>query len=202
MMQMVGLYDQIDFCRIPARKEVRLQVKGLPVSSGEDNLIVQAARAYLKRYDVRGGVKITLSKQIPVSAGLGGGSSDAAATLKALCLLWGIRPATAELVTLGRSIGSDVPFFFYGPTALVRATGEEVLPLKLEGEGWIVMVNNGIQISTGWAYHKLDQLRSKQRDSRPPQAEKFWLTLLKEQNKINAQSEITFQLETTLTPLQ
>jgi 4-diphosphocytidyl-2-C-methyl-D-erythritol kinase len=193
LMQMVGLYDRIDFRKIPARKEIKLQVKGLPVSSGEDNLIVQAARTFLKQYDVPGGVEITLSKRIPVSAGLGGGSSDAAATLRALSLLWGIHPSITELVMLGRSIGSDVPFFFYGPAALVRATGEEILPLKIEGEGWIVMVNIGMQISTAWAYHRLDLLRSNRKHSRPLPHEKFWLTLLKDQNKIASRSKITFQ---------
>jgi 4-diphosphocytidyl-2-C-methyl-D-erythritol kinase len=193
LMQMVGLYDRIDFRKIPAQKEIKLRVKGLPVSSGEDNLIVQAARTFHKLYNVPGGVEITLSKQIPISAGLGGGSSDVAATLKALSLLWEIHPSTAELVTLGRSIGSDVPFFFYGPAALVRATGEEVLPLKLEGEGWIVMVHAGMQISTAWAYHRLDQLRSGRKNTKPQRHQKFWLTLLKDQNKIASRSRITFQ---------
>ena len=194
LTQMVGLYDQVHVRRIPARKGIRLSVTGLPVPEGEDNLMVQAALAYLHRFDLKGGLEIKLHKQIPLSAGLGGGSSDAAATLAALGRLWSFKPPPVELMTLARFIGSDVPFFLSGPSGLVCATGEEVHPIRLVGEGWVVLVRVNIPVSTAQVYQRLDETRAKQGRQGPAPHEKLWLTLAENQNKITAGLRSTFQL--------
>lgn len=194
LMQMVGLYDRVCVRRTKAHKGIRLSVTGLPVPEGEDNLMVKAARAYLSRFDLEEGLEIKLHKQIPLSAGLGGGSSDAAATLSALSRLWSFKPPTDELMTLARFIGSDVPFFLSGPSALVQATGEEVHPIRLVGEGWVVLVHVGILISTAQAYQRLDEARAGQGDLGSVPHEKLWLTLAENHNKITPGSGSTFQL--------
>ena len=101
-----------------------------PALAGEDNLVLRAAHLLRTASGYGGGVDITLRKRIPIDAGLGGGSSDAAATLLALNRVWGLALAPARLAELGAALGSDVPFFLYAPLALVSGRGEvvEVLP--------------------------------------------------------------------------
>ena len=195
LMQMIGLYDQIDFRKLKSQHDISFRVKGRAVCAGEDNLIVKAARAFFKQYGISEGVEIVLSKQIPVSAGLGGGSGNAAATLKALSRLFGIHPSTHELISLGRSIGSDVPFFLYGPAALIQGTGEDIFPLTPNREGWVVLVDAGVSVSTAWAYRELDRSRLKRKGKRPNWNGKLWLTLLKDQHKMASRSRRTFRLE-------
>ena len=194
LMQMVGLYDQVCVRRTKAHKGIRLSVTGLPAPKGEDNLVVKAALAYLHRFDLKGGLEIKLHKQIPLSAGLGGGSSDAAATLAALGRLWPFTPPTVELMTLARFIGSDVPFFLSGPSGLVCATGEEIHPIRLVGEGWVVLVHVNIPVSTAQVYQRLDETRAKQERRGPVPHKKLWLTLAENQNKITPGLRSTFQL--------
>ena len=191
---MVGLYDHLQFRKVSGGKKIRLRVNGFSVAQGEDNLVVRMARVFWERYNLSGGLEIDLLKNIPVSAGLGGGSSDAAVTVRALCRLWGIRPSPAELVTLCRSLGSDIPFFLYGPTALVEAAVEEVHPVKLDGKGWVVLVDAGVRVSTTWVYQRLDNLRRSPTRGKPGRDRRMWLTLLQNQTKMAPRSKIAFQL--------
>jgi 4-diphosphocytidyl-2-C-methyl-D-erythritol kinase len=192
LMQMVSLYDHLEIRKTPARKGIRFSVSGLPAPPGEDNLVIKAAQAYFERFQLKGGLEIKLHKQIPISAGLGGGSSDAAATLAALGRLWPFALSRAELITLARSIGSDVPFFLFGPTALIEATGEEIHPVRLAGEGWVVLVNPGLPISTAAVYQQLDQTRSEQSVTEPLLNKKIGLTLVENQHKITFRSAFQF----------
>ena len=111
-----------------------------------DNLVLQAAELLRRESGVSKGARIRLEKGIPVAAGLGGGSSDAATTLNGLCSLWGLSMATEDLVALAAKIGSDVPFFLQGGTALVQGRGEQIRPLPPAGIDWLVIVNPGIQL--------------------------------------------------------
>ena len=104
---------------------------------------------------------ITLDKRIPMQAGLGGGSSDAAAALLALREIWKLRVADEELVAIAAGLGSDVPYFFVGGTALGLGRGEEVYPLADLPRWWVVLIVPPFGIATADAYEWLDQLRAR-----------------------------------------
>jgi 4-diphosphocytidyl-2-C-methyl-D-erythritol kinase len=122
------------------------------------NLIVRAAQLLKQRYSLPSalGATITLKKNIPVGAGLGGGSSDAAATLMALSRLWGIADATPdELARLGAQAGSDVPFFILARSALVTGRGDLIVPAAFPRPYHFVVIYPGFPVSTAWAYKSL-----------------------------------------------
>jgi len=106
----------------------------------EDNLVYKAAQLLQQETGYRGGATIQLVKRIPSASGLGGGSSDAAATLRALNELWRLGLGTSKLVSIGAKLGSDVPFFIYGGTCLVEGRGEKVTPLRPSPRRWIVLL--------------------------------------------------------------
>jgi 4-diphosphocytidyl-2-C-methyl-D-erythritol kinase len=109
----------------------------------------------MRSFDRKSGVIIELDKQIPLGAGLGGGSSDAAATLLGLKRLWRFRISRPHLEEMALALGSDVPFFMDGPTAFVQGRGEKIVPGRLAQPWWLVIVNPGFQVSTAWAYQQL-----------------------------------------------
>jgi 4-diphosphocytidyl-2-C-methyl-D-erythritol kinase len=106
-----------------------------------DNLILRAAELMKKSYSIKTGAKINLEKKIPWSAGLGGGSSDAAATVLALNEIWGLHLGTMDLLNLAAQLGSDVPFFINGNAALVEGRGEKVTRLpSLRSPIWFILL--------------------------------------------------------------
>jgi 4-diphosphocytidyl-2-C-methyl-D-erythritol kinase len=105
-----------------------------------DNLVVRAAELLREISGYQKGVKIKLEKRIPWGAGLGGGSSDAATTLSALNRLWELKLKASELIELATRLGSDVPFFIHGGTALIEGRGERVAPLAASMPGWFVLL--------------------------------------------------------------
>ena len=122
VMQTIDLSDELTFAtsdRITLRCDV-------PSLETDANLVIRAATLLKERTGYPGGVDIHLKKNIPVASGLGGGSSDAAATLKALSHLWGLDLGLEELLPLAASIGSDVPFFLPGGTAIAEGRGEVI----------------------------------------------------------------------------
>ncbi|HJU03539.1 MAG TPA: hypothetical protein VJ692_00200, partial [Nitrospiraceae bacterium] len=108
----------------------------------------------------RVGLHIRIVKRIPISAGLGGGSSDAAATIIGLNRLLGLNWSVPDMVKAGEVLGSDVPFFFFAPTASIRGRGDMAQPVRLIGRRWIVLVNPGFPIETRWAYDRLASMRA------------------------------------------
>ena len=156
LMQMVALYDILTFRR--KRAGIELKVGNASLPSGRSNLIFRAAELVQKEAKKGGGspggVSITLVKNIPIAAGLGGGSSDAAATLIGLNRLWSLRWSRKKLAELGGTLGSDLPFFFSGPTAWVSGVGEMVEKTAPVLEGWALLVNPGIPVSTRWVYEE------------------------------------------------
>jgi 4-diphosphocytidyl-2-C-methyl-D-erythritol kinase len=126
------------------------------LSPGEDNLIWRAARAFEEATGCKLGVHLALRKQIPLAAGLGGGSSDAAGTLLALNRLYG-QPLTMEqLHQLAGRLGADVPFFLYRRPAVARGIGTELTPLTLKPYSYL-LANPGLPLSTRWVYENLDR---------------------------------------------
>ncbi len=120
-----------------------------------DNLLIRAGLAVLEHLKVRAAVRFVIRKRIPMGAGLGGGSSNAAAVLIALPALAGRRLRLNELLALGESLGSDVPFFLHGGTALGVGRGTELYPLPEQPEYAVVVVSTGIHVSTAEAYRAL-----------------------------------------------
>jgi 4-diphosphocytidyl-2-C-methyl-D-erythritol kinase len=157
VMQLVDLCDTLTFR--PRADGIRLTVSGAPLPEGEGNIAYRAARAALEAGGVSDGVEIAIEKRIPVAAGLGGGSSNAAAVLAGVTRLYGLRLGEETLFTLGAALGSDVPFFLLRQgLALARGRGERLTPLTPWPPRWLVIANPGIPISTAWVY---GQVRSK-----------------------------------------
>jgi len=158
LIQMVGLYDLLVFQE--ERSDIQLAIKNASLPADRSNLVFRAAEA-LQSAAFQGerpkGVSIRLTKNIPIAAGLGGGSSDAAATLIGLNRLWGLRWSRERLAELGGRLGSDVPFFLYGPTAWVFGRGERIERAAPGKPGWMVLVNPGISVSTAWVYQEFSR---------------------------------------------
>ena len=122
---------------------------------GEGNLVCRAARAFEEACGHPLAVRLSLKKRIPLAAGLGGGSSDAAAALLALDELAGQPLSLAELYHLARQLGADVPFFLQEGPAVGRGIGERLTPLELPPY-WYLLLNPGVPLSTRWVYGNLD----------------------------------------------
>jgi len=121
----------------------------------DDNLVVRSAKTLLDHLKVTASVRFVLDKKIPIGAGLGGGSSNAAAVLLALPALARKPVPPPELVRLAESLGSDVPFFLYGGTALALGRGSELYPLPDQPRRPVLVVSTGIHVSTAEAYKAL-----------------------------------------------
>ncbi|MGI8968432.1 MAG: 4-(cytidine 5'-diphospho)-2-C-methyl-D-erythritol kinase [Chloroflexota bacterium] len=120
-----------------------------------NNLVSRASDLFLGRFSGSLGVNMHLEKRIPVGAGLGGGSSDAAAALSGLRSFWKVPASCLDLLGMAERLGSDVPFFLYGGTALVQGRGEQVTPLPRLPTSWILVANPRIHVSTADVFRAL-----------------------------------------------
>ena len=154
IMQAVGLYDELSFRERPDRRIV-LTASGKGLPPPEQNLVFRAARLIQERFAPSRGAAIHLKKAIPIGGGLGGGSSDAAATLRALNRLWALHLDAQELQSLAAELGSDVPFFVRGGTALCEGRGERVTPLPVEATFHYVLAMPPFPTSTRAVYGAL-----------------------------------------------
>ena len=156
VMQAIGLYDAVTVRFAESGVIVSCGAKGVP--DGEANIAWRAARAMLDRAgrSRSRGLQIEITKNIPVAAGLGGGSSDAAAVLAACNQLLELDLGRKELAEIGTRLGMDVPFFFHGPTALARGRGEVLTPLEPPAPFWVLLTNPGFETSTEWAYQNVN----------------------------------------------
>ncbi len=125
------------------------------IPTGEDNLICKAANLLKSESGTARGAKILLNKRIPVGAGLGGGSSDAACTLRGLNKLWKLGFSDNKLMDIASEIGSDVPFFINGNTAICSGRGEKISPIKVHNEYIYVIIYPNLKISTAEIYKNL-----------------------------------------------
>jgi 4-diphosphocytidyl-2-C-methyl-D-erythritol kinase len=148
----INLYDSLAF---EDADEIALRSTSADIPLGEDNLCWRCARALWQALGTDRGVTITLDKAIPVGAGLGGGSSDAAATLKALPRLWGVPASPALLHEIALSVGSDVPYFLHDGSAIGCGRGEQLEYFTLRLPYAVLVCNPGIHVATGWAYRQV-----------------------------------------------
>lgn len=152
LLQTIGLTDEIHATEAPPDAlELRVDPVGV-VSSAGDNLVLRAADALRRYAGVEVGAKLELSKRIPIGAGLGGGSSDAAASLVLLDELWDLHVEPGALMEIAAGLGSDVPFFLAGGLAMATGRGEIVLPLPDLGNYGVVVCTPPIEVSTADAY--------------------------------------------------
>lgn len=154
IMQTVGLSDRLVFEPYHKGIVINCDTPGLPV--GQENLIYRAAILLLEYTGQEKGAIINLTKNIPLAAGLAGGSADAAAALKGLNNLWGLNLHFSELLYLGERLGADVPFCLTGGTALARGKGEILLLLKPLPMFGIILVKPPFGVSTGRVYQQYD----------------------------------------------
>ena len=154
IMQRVNLCDEITLT-LTSTPDIRVFCKSKGVPDGPDNIAWKAARTLLDRAGSRYGVTIDIIKNIPVAAGLGGGSSDAATVLMGLNELLKLGLTDHELMETGRKLGADVPFFIFKRSALAEGIGEKLTPLSKMPNCWILLVNPGVHVSTAWVYKSL-----------------------------------------------
>lgn len=162
LMVPVDLYDEVEITRPKWRSESLTVTCDHPrVPEGRRNIAYRAASLLLRERGFRGPVRIHIRKRIPVGAGLGGGSSDAAATLLGLNRLFRLGCGRGYLLSLAARLGADVPFFIFSRPARARGIGEELTPVTALPKLWIVMLYPGFSISTRWAYQKFPMTLTK-----------------------------------------
>jgi 4-diphosphocytidyl-2-C-methyl-D-erythritol kinase len=156
VFQTVDLSEEIDFLEGEEGScEVSLTIEGAALAADGTNLVLRAAAALASHTGTRRGARIHLSKKIPIGGGLGGGSSNAAATLRGLSSLWNLAVAEADLHRIAASLGSDVAFFLLGGRARGRSRGEAVTPLPDGPQEWVLLVIPPFSLSTAEVYGRL-----------------------------------------------
>lgn len=150
LLQKISLRDTLHFS-LKKEKGVSINTDHPKLPIGKDNLVYKAAQSMLKVSDYKGGVRIEIEKRIPLGAGLGGGSSNAATALKALNQLLKSNLSKKELMEMGLEIGADVPFFFLEGAAIGLGIGEQLKKKELPIL-WYVLIYPNFEVSTRWAY--------------------------------------------------
>jgi 4-diphosphocytidyl-2-C-methyl-D-erythritol kinase len=165
IMQSISLHDTISVRRRNGSGiRVTCDMPGIPADMR--NLAHKAAHLLLANKGIEVGLDIHIGKRIPIKAGLGGGSSNAAAVLSCLNEYLGLDMSLEALIDLGAQVGSDVPFFMVGGTAFVCGRGEEVRSLPDIRTRWLVIIKPQFGVSTEWAYRRLDETRLSEPGSR------------------------------------
>ena len=155
LMQRVSLFDNISV-ELTATPGVRVRCEAVVLATGEENIAGRAAAMMLEQSGGGGGVDLVIEKHIPVAAGLGGGSSDAAAVMLALNEMLGAGLSKNRLMELGVRLGADVPFFIFEETAWATGIGERLKKVTGLPRIWYVLVNPGFSVSTSLVYRKLE----------------------------------------------
>lgn len=153
IFQTVSLYDKITI--EPRRHALSLECSSNSVPQDRRNLVLKAAQLLRKKLGLKSGAQIKLEKNIPAGAGLGGGSSDAAATLKGLLAVWKKRLGKKELLSLAYQLGADVPFFLYKGTAFASGIGERIEKLSRVKPAWFVLIYPRFSVSTAVVYRHI-----------------------------------------------
>lgn len=151
----IGLHDDI-YLRRRTDRRITVHCKHPHVPSDPRNLAYQAAKLLLDDNPKLNGADIRIQKRIPVAAGLGGGSADAAAVLCGMNVLFDLDLTQTDLMKFGGRLGADVPFCILGGAALGRGIGEILTPLPPLDEAWILLANPGFAVSTAWVYQQIN----------------------------------------------
>jgi 4-diphosphocytidyl-2-C-methyl-D-erythritol kinase len=154
IMQQISLRDRLTFIDEEEEFIIESDNKEMPLNS--TNLVYQAWETMKSISGINRGLRVIIEKNIPIAAGLAGGSSNCAATLQAINQLWNLKLSQEELMTIGKSLGADIPFCILGGTAQAKGIGEKLKPLKPFKDKLILLANPGFGISTEYAYSKLN----------------------------------------------
>jgi 4-diphosphocytidyl-2-C-methyl-D-erythritol kinase len=154
LLQQISLYDEMIFTPVAQGIVVRCPDSSLP--ENERNIVYRAAHALLSDASCPQGIHITLKKNIPVAAGLGGGSSNAATTLIAVNEMYGLRYRTDDLMRIGSTLGADVPFFIHGKAMWATGIGDKLQPVLHAPTLWFVLINPKFEISTKMVYENFN----------------------------------------------
>ena len=153
VFQKISLADELSIAISKSGIEITCDNPQVPLD--ETNLAYRAAHILLKNYKIRDGVTISIKKRIPIAAGLGGGSSNAASTLMGINQLFALGMKPQELMSIGKDIGADVPFFIFGDSALATGIGDKLEPLEVLPPLWFLLITPDFPISTAWAYRNV-----------------------------------------------
>ncbi|WP_102029472.1 4-(cytidine 5'-diphospho)-2-C-methyl-D-erythritol kinase [Salirhabdus sp. Marseille-P4669] len=154
IMTTIDLFDHIQLTELD-EDVIHIKSEKKFVPDDKRNLAYQAAEKLKSKYNINKGVLITIDKQIPVAAGLAGGSSDAAAVLRGLNRLWNLNLTFEELAAIGNEIGSDIAFCIYGGTAIAKGRGEKIEKLPSPPPCWVILAKPSIGVSTKAVYGNL-----------------------------------------------
>lgn len=160
VMQSIGLSDTVEMEKTDGPIELTINVPWL--KADEKNLAWRAAALIKEEYKLAGGVRMKLTKRIPVAAGLAGGSTDAAAVLRGMNELYALDLSEERLCELGARLGSDIPFCLLGGTMLSTGRGEVLKRLPDLPATWVVLAKPRISVSTAWAYQNYDEQGAKE----------------------------------------
>jgi 4-diphosphocytidyl-2-C-methyl-D-erythritol kinase len=159
LMAPISLADRLTIERREDDGQIHFSCDDPSLPAGDDNLVVRAAKLFRERAGISTGIGITLEKNIPHGAGLGGGSSDAASTLLGLNGLFEAELPSAELMNLAAELGSDVPFFIARAAAVCRGRGELVTPTPLDAKFDLLLLKPEFGVPTPWTYGRWKQSR-------------------------------------------
>jgi 4-diphosphocytidyl-2-C-methyl-D-erythritol kinase len=154
LMQSIKLHD-IVYIELTETGDIDVSCDSQWVPPGKGNIAYKAAELILERYNLRQGIKITIKKNIPVAAGLAGGSSNAAAIIKGFNEIFELGLSQSDMMALGKQIGADVPFCIKGGTMLAEGIGEKLTSVKPLKETSLLLARPGIGVSTAWVYNNL-----------------------------------------------
>ncbi len=154
----LNLFDEIEIIQ---SKKFTFKSNDSNLNKDKSNLIIRAKKLLEEKLNIQLSIEIYLNKNIPIGAGLGGGSSNAAATMIALTKLFNLQIDTKHLFRLALQLGSDVPFFLNPVTSFAESRGEVLVPINLKLKKYLVIVNPGIHISTKWAFGLITPIQPK-----------------------------------------
>lgn len=192
IMHSISLCDDITLERA---EDISLTIVEGRAPSGKENLMVKAAELFLREKGISGGVRMTLAKHIPSEAGMGGGSSDAAAVLRGLARLYGTGDGLETLAAMGASLGADVPFCVRGGACRCEGIGEVLVPLTPWPGLPLLIVRPETSVSTGEAYRLLDG-----RDKRPKDRTEESMKALADRNRQGLYESLSNDFEDALFP--
>jgi len=153
IMQSITLYDKLILKPLKQGIKILSNKPDLPLD--RENICYRTAEFFLQKTNLKQGLQIEIHKAIPLKAGLGGGSTDAAATLWGMNKLFQLEVPLSDLTKWASFLGADIPFCLQGGTSLVRGKGEILVPLPPLKNGWLILLNPAIPISTSWVYENI-----------------------------------------------